>query len=286
MRVQLIRPGWGNSTDNHYYPAEVLKRDAHVFEGVKMYTTDHKANEKSVRTEVAKIEAIEGFSDEGAPIARVVTLNPDFAEIVRHRDAKKQLDTLECSVLGEGTSRPFEKDGRKGKIIESITNAESVDWVTRAGAGGKALEIAESEPNLKPEGGNMPDKDNVIEVTPTPEPVQAAPVAEAVTTPAPAEPTKLSELAVTALLEAEKRLPDVSRTRLAEGQYTDGDAVQTAITKELDYLAKAVGAGNVTGLGVSPARPKKSPSEALAEANSGLDKAARKYGMELFGGQK
>ena len=30
----LIEPGWGNAKDGHYYPREVLERDAKVFEGI------------------------------------------------------------------------------------------------------------------------------------------------------------------------------------------------------------------------------------------------------------
>ncbi len=41
MRVRIIKPGWGNERDNHFYPAEVLRRDAGVFAGAKMYETDH-----------------------------------------------------------------------------------------------------------------------------------------------------------------------------------------------------------------------------------------------------
>jgi hypothetical protein len=285
MRVQLIRPGWGNSTDNHYYPAEVLKRDAHVFEGKKMYTTDHKQGEKNVRTEVSVVEKIESFTDDGAPVARVNVFDPDFAEQVRNRQKAGVLDLLECSVLGAGTAKPFELDGRKGKVVESITDAEGVDWVTRAGAGGKALDIAESEPNTKPEGVNMTDKEKVIEVVTTPEPSPVAPVVEAAN-PAPAEPTRLSETEVSALLEAEKRLPAASRARLAKGQYENGEAVTAAITDKLLELKDALGSGQPFAMGAAPTAPKKSPSEALAEANAGLDKAARKYGMELFGGQK
>jgi hypothetical protein len=282
MRVQLIRPGWGNSKDMHYYPPEVLKRDAHVFEGVKMYTTDHKAGEKSERTEVSVIEKIDGFTDDGAPIAKVNVFDPDFAEKVRNRKASGTLDRLECSVLGEGTSKPFEKDGKRGKMIESITNAESVDWVTRAGAGGKALDIAESEPNTTNEGVTMTDQVKVEVESKSPAAETVAPVAEAVST-ATAEPTRLSEVEVTALLEAEKRLPAVSRVRLAEGQYKDAAEVSAAATKELAYLKDILGSGQPFGLGAAPPAPKKSPAEALAEANAALDAVNKKYGMTIGG---
>lgn len=85
MDVQLIKPGWGNSRDNHFYPAEMLRRCAEAFVGAKMYATDHKQEEKSVRTEVSQIKSISGFSEDGAPIARVAVFDPDFAEKCRNR---------------------------------------------------------------------------------------------------------------------------------------------------------------------------------------------------------
>ena len=109
-----------------------------------------------------------------------------------------------------------------------------------------------------------------------------APVAEAVST-APAEPTKLSEVEVSALLEAEKRLPAASRERLAKGQYENSEAVQAAITDKLAELKEALGSGQVSGLGASKPATKKSPSEALAEANAALDKVNKKYGMHIGG---
>ena len=45
--VRIIRPGWGNKRDNHYYPQDVLKRDSFKFIGAKMFETDHKQHEKS-----------------------------------------------------------------------------------------------------------------------------------------------------------------------------------------------------------------------------------------------
>ncbi len=276
MRVKLIRPGWGNLKDNHYYPPEVLRRDARVFEGKKMYTTDHVQGEKSERTEVSVIEAIEGFEDDGSPIARVKVFDPGFAEKVRNRAKAGVLYMLECSVLGAGTAKPFTLDGRKGKIIESITDAESVDWVTRAGAGGHALEIAEAQ-KTNQEGANMADEKENVEVTQTEQvQLEIAPVVEA-EQPAPAEPTRLSEVEVSTLLEAEKRLPAASRVRLAESTYTDGDAVQTAITKELEYLKEALGSGQPFGLGASKPAPKLTPAEIAEREAAAIDRVNQKY---------
>lgn len=142
--VEIIQPGWGNARDNHYYPADVLARDKSVFKGAKMYATDHRPDQKSVLTEVSTILDIVGLSERGAPIARVGVHNAEFANDVRNRAALNVLGELHCSILASGTARPFEKDGRKGKLVESITSVQSVDWVTRAGAGGHAVALVES----------------------------------------------------------------------------------------------------------------------------------------------
>jgi len=144
LDVALIQPGWGNARDNHYYNADVLKRDASVFKGTKMYESDHRAAEKSTRTWVSTVTDIVGFTDDGAPIARVSVHSRDFAERLLALNADGLLDKMECSILASGKARKGKVNGRQGHIVESITAAESVDWITRAGAGGKALQIIES----------------------------------------------------------------------------------------------------------------------------------------------
>lgn len=202
INVKLITPGWGNKRDNHYYPAEVLKRDAKMFEGVKMYATDHIAAEKNVRTEVSQIRAITGFAPDGAPIARVTVHDPSFAEMVRNRAAAGLLDSLECSILAYGSAkRGTAPDGREGNIVEAITAAQSVDWVTKAGAGGHALALAESAADA---AGDQP---------------------------------MLTEVEKLALL-AESGLHTAAQKRLAGAAYADAAALQTAIATEKAYLAE------------------------------------------------
>jgi hypothetical protein len=245
-----------------------------------MYTTDHKANEKSERTEVSMIEKITGFDETGSPIAQVKVFDPDFAEKVRSRQSAGLLDSLECSVLGGGTAKPFELDGRKGKLIESITDAESVDWVTRAGAGGHALEIAESgESNQTTlEGATMADQTEIEVQTENPVIEAVAPVAEvAVQTATAPEPTRLSEVEVTSLLEAEKRLPAISRVRLAEGQYPTTEDVNKAILKELEYLKEVLGSGQPFALGASSPAIQLTPAEREAKVAEALDRVNKKY---------
>ena len=147
MEIAVIEPGWGNKTHNNYYPAAVLERDANVFEGAKMYATDHRQSEKNVLTEVSQIlECPVRFTESGAPVARVGIFNTQFAESIRSRDQLGVLGDLHCSILAGGKVKPgFESGGRKGREVVAITEVASVDWVTRHGAGGRALSLAESD---------------------------------------------------------------------------------------------------------------------------------------------
>ena len=66
----------------------MLERDAGVFEGIKMYATDHKPDEKSVRTEVSQVlKCPTGFTEAGAPIALVGVFDDTFAASIRNREA-------------------------------------------------------------------------------------------------------------------------------------------------------------------------------------------------------
>lgn len=280
MDVALIRPGWGNKRDNHYYTRELLKRDAKVFEGAKMYTTDHRAGEKSVRTEVSVVKEIKGFTTDGAPIASVAVHDPDFAEATRNRRALGTLESLECSILAGGRVRKGTVEGRKGGIVEAITSVTSVDWVTKAGAGGHAIALAE---NIS--GGVNMDKEQVkrllsesdlpqdvqkrlvgveykneeavkeailAEAKPKVEP-KVEPVVEPKVEPK-VEPavTYLAEAKVKEALEASK-LPKQAQVRLTEGEYLDEEALKAAVDAERAYIKELTGSGRPFAQGGSAA---------------------------------
>lgn len=226
----LIKPGRGNKKDGHYYSADMLKRDAKVFEGVKMYTTDHKAGEKSERTEVSKLERIVGFTEAGAPIGRIVIFDPDFAEKTRNRAKSGTLADLHCSILAHGrVVQGTAPDGERAGIVEAITAAQSVDWVTQAGAGGHAMNLVEN-------GDPMPADVN-------PEVVVAAPVVvvEVLKEVDPA-PVFLSEAEVGELFTARKLAPAV-RARLQGGQYATAEKLTEAIESEVAYLKEVTQSG-------------------------------------------
>ena len=209
LEVVVIEPGWGNSKDNHFYSAEMLKEHARVFEGAKMYATDHKSAEKNVLTEVSQVLACPvSFTESGAPIARVGVFDNAFAESIRNRAALGKLEDLHVSILANGTARPYTENGRTGKYVETISAGASVDWVTRAGAGGHALRLAENEQ----EDTDMPPEAKIEEKEKDQKPEgqeqevePKSKIQEGTTEPAPnspAEPVRLSESEVTEALSA------------------------------------------------------------------------------------
>lgn len=281
LNVAIIEPGWGNQRDNNYYPKEMLERDAKVFQGAKMYATNHRASEKSVLTEVSQIlECPVGFTETGAPIARVGVFSEAFAESIRNRNKLGVLSDLHCSILANGKVQTgFESDGRKGRKVLSITEAASVDWVTRHGAGGRALSIAESDVMLME--AQMSEHDDVLDTEATASAAEEANVEEAAlieeeTTPAtsddvetsdeeqapdtdeadvadeaPAEEQFLAESDVTAIVGEVKNLPEPTRKRLLSEKYHSRYEVISAIEAEQTYLKMITDSGKPPIVGES-----------------------------------
>lgn len=274
LNTVIIQPGWGNEADNHFYPAEMLKRDATRFAGAKMYETDHRDEEKSTRTWVSTIEEIQGFTDDGAPIARVVVHDPGFAERLRNLNEANLLKKMECSIMALGRAVPgFELGGRKGKRVDEITEVSSVDWVTRAGAGGHALNLAESA-----DGAGKTEVENTTmetdaAVTPIePETTQETEVIQ----PSESLPVSLERAAVVELLN-ETNLPEISKNRLLTGRYESAEEVQEVIKAEIAYIKELTGSGKVTSLGAG-SQPVNSPlSVSMEEINRRKDAVNQKY---------
>lgn len=279
LNVQIIRPGWGNARDNHFYPREMLERDAGRFVGAKMFETDHKAEEKSTRTWVSTVKEIAGFTADGAPIARVVVHDPGFAERVRNLSAAGLLEKMECSILANGQAKPFEQAGRKGKVVDSITEVSSVDWVTRAGAGGHAMALAESAAGGLDEGGEQfipaqPEPVSTETAEAEPEPVTIHEQEPEQVTEAAPDPVLLAETEVDAAL-AKTNLPPASVLALARESYTDAAALAEAIKAEIRRIKEISGSGRPFALGEAAAVSSVTPTRASIDA--ALDKINSKY---------
>lgn len=224
MRVKLIEPGFGNAKDKHYYGPEMLRRCADVFKNAKMYESNHDDRQKSTRTWVSTITGIVDYSPTGAPIAEVVVHDPNFAERVRNLNAKGLLGQLPCSILADGQVKAGTINGQRANIVEAITAASSVDWVTRAGAGGQAMSIQESA------------KDQEVSMLDTKAIVKALMA------------SGLPQMAVERLSESEWESEEKLTAAIQEQQgYVT--ALTAKLQEQFDEAVKAKGGGKVFGLG-------------------------------------
>jgi len=282
LDVALITPGWGNKRDNHYYPRDVVERDSGVFAGVKMYETDHRQDEKSTRTWVSTVKEITGYTDDGAPVGRISVHDKNFAERLMALAADDLLEKMECSILANGTARKGEVDGKKGHIVEAITSAESVDWVTRAGAGGRALSLAESE-----SGGESMDEEKTDAIAeqesePTEEPLEEVTLQEQQEPEEqPPAPARLEPEKVQQMVEA-TNLPDAAKTKLSEAEYADEEAVNAAVAGEVAYIKEVTGSGKPFAQGAGSA-PEKRPRTA-EESDADWKRILTEVGMPYLAG--
>lgn len=242
-----IRPGWGNRHDNFYYPAETVKNFAHVWEGAKMYATDHRPDEKSVRTEVSQVlKSPVGYTDDGIPIARVGIFDPAFAKMVRNREKLGILDGLHCSIYATATAGgDIEENGRKGRrIVAFHRDGANIDWVTQAGAGGQALRtVSETEDNMDSKKEKL-EEVAVREEQEDPQAEEAQDEALEIDVP-----ESLSATEVSAIVDV-TNLPELSRNRLKELSYTSVEAVTAAVQREIKYVKELTGSGKpVVGTG-------------------------------------
>ena len=255
LRFAVIEPGFGNKKMNRYYPAQMLRENAHKFKGVKMYATNHKASEKSVRTEVGIVlDCPVGYTNTGGIIGEAGIFDAAFAQNIRNRAELGVLNSLEDSIIGEGDMRKGKVNGEGAFIVEDIKTVASIDWVTKAGAGGRALEIVEND-----EGGiNMTEEQveevvveepAVEEVAETVEVEETDPSQDVVET----EGEVLEELMIAEAVVAEEvdktSLPEAFKIALKVREYANDDELAGAITKATDDFKAATGSGKPFGQG-------------------------------------
>jgi hypothetical protein len=149
--VKIIQPGWGSSG---YYPKAILERDGpKIFKaGLHAYWDHPKMSDESDRPErslrdlagvlasdaVWKEDAING----AGLYAKIKTFDPYVSAV------RELAPHIGISIRASGVANEGEADGENGMIIEEITNAASVDFVTMPGAGGKVLQLFEAARNI------------------------------------------------------------------------------------------------------------------------------------------
>lgn len=156
MLVQFISPGWGSSG---YYSSEVLEQavtDQVIPAGTHMYA-DHPTDAEDIERPVRSIKDLMAVTDGPSRLATEADAAAWGAEpgavvgevqvVPQWRDLVETVkDSIGTSIRGSATDIvEGEAEGRRGGIIEGlVAPVLSVDFVTRAGRGGRVLSVLES----------------------------------------------------------------------------------------------------------------------------------------------
>jgi hypothetical protein len=154
VTVEVVEVGRGNRRDNRYYSSAVLESAARSFTNAQMYG-DHLTPEaeknlagtpRSIWELAGRIreswwEPTGGSDGQGAIRARASVVHPGLWNIIEN---DPELIGLSINALGR-TRKGQAPDGREASLVESIDVVHSVDWVARAGAGGKIVNLLEAD---------------------------------------------------------------------------------------------------------------------------------------------
>lgn len=143
--IQLITPGWGTSG---YYSPDVLEAaaGARVFPaGLHMYL-DHEHldgsgidmnGNRSVKDLAAVLESDATWN--GQALVGVASVFGPYREALSN-----MAESIGVSIRASADVAPGEAEGRTGIIVGRLVEGYSADFVTRAGRGGKILQVIES----------------------------------------------------------------------------------------------------------------------------------------------
>ncbi len=284
MLVKVIAPMWGSSG---YYKPETLMRDGpKVFtRGTKMYVDHPTAREEAERpersvrdlvaefVEDAKYDSTGPFGPDGRSLgpglyARAKVFKPwqpFVEELAPH---------IGVSIRALGKAGQGEAEGRKGPIIEGISEVKSVDLVTVPGAGGKIttlFESARTRAEANTIGGDEVDDATYqlekeareaaeSEVARVKEQLavmeaelarlrEAEVLREARALVEAALPVELAEITKARLIETLTKNPPVKEGALDREVFQE--AVAQAVAAEVEYITKISESGRIKGLGFS-----------------------------------
>lgn len=273
-KVKVIEPGWGASG---YYAPEVLQRDGpnafpagtHMFVDHPTAIDEAERPERSLKELGGVLVSAARWEDDpqGGPglYADAKVFSP-FGQVL-----EEMAPHIGVSINAAGVVREGQAEGRSGRIVASIQQGKSVDFVTRAGAGGRVMALYEA--HRATAGAGQPGPATVQESRGeeqgmNEEELRALREAKAAADEQVArlqEALLLREARDVAATElAKMELPEPTRNRLLEAQAkrpvivegkldTEAFATQVreAATAELAYLVDATGAGRIVGMGAS-----------------------------------
>lgn len=146
MLVEFITPGWGSSG---YYSPQVIEAaatDRVIPAGTHMYA-DHPTEAEDIERPIRSIRDLVAVTTEDARLSEDGTLVGEVEVVESWRPFMQTVHSaIGVSIRGSATDIvPGQAEGRSGGIIEGLVPpVMSVDFVTRAGRGGRVLSLLES----------------------------------------------------------------------------------------------------------------------------------------------
>lgn len=127
-----------------FYPAAMLRESATAFgRGLPMYidhpsiSEAHDRPERSVRDLAGRLASDARYEADG--LYADIEVYPHWAPII-----EAMADDIGLSIRASGTVEASTDDRIRGPIVTRISEAQSVDFVTAAGAGGRLVQLLES----------------------------------------------------------------------------------------------------------------------------------------------
>lgn len=157
LKITVITPGQGSSG---YYPAEVIAQAVNLIgqpgNPTPMYINHATDAERWERPE-GDLEALAGV------ISSPPTVNPVTGALeagAKVFESHRQFILDRKDIIGVSINGSAVKDG---DTVKEITRIDSVDFVTKAGRGGKIDAVLESATHQKEESKNMADTNQPVE---------------------------------------------------------------------------------------------------------------------------
>lgn len=285
--VKVIQPGWGSSG---YYSNDVLAASASLFEGAQMFWNHPKSSDNYERPErdlrdLAGVLTNVRYEESNASGAGI------YGDAIVFDAFRETLDEIApyigVSIRAGGKVHEGEAEGRGGLLVDEINLVQSVDFVTRAGAGGKVLaQFAEAARPIeileeKEKENNMELEEAIKTIGERDETINGlnGKLTEAQSTidALSQEVSRLSEAhmlaecsAIVAAELKESDLPEVTKERIQQesGKFMatkdEGDekstkkvldtekikgSIQEAVKAEAEYISKLSGGINISGMG-------------------------------------
>lgn len=284
VAIKVISPGWGSSG---FYGADVLERDGpSTFPAGTHLYANHPSLSESIERPERDIRDLAATLTTGASWDANGVDGPGLYATAEIQDAYAGMindlaEHIGVSINTSGRVREGEAEGKRGPVIEALMSdpLTSIDFVTRAGAGGKVLQLFEAA------RGHTPIQEAPMALTPEEEKALREQLASMQTDNARLRETALLSTArdaVTRHLAGKADLLEATKARIAAQLATqvgslplkDGALDTTAYATRIDeavaaeqtYLASVTGAGEIRGMGGSSASTGMVDTAALEEA--------------------